>query len=266
MTIHTTLAAGEIRHDHDFLFRTKATEQHHVRTLQAIISRGTKIDPLLVWREAGEDGPTGRFILLDGRHRLAAFLNLKKTQSIPVVIFDGSRAEAMEAALQANAMAKLPLTTSERTNAAWRLVWDHGHELSIKRTAQAAGVSVRLVSLMRVRAKEMEAAGADCTGSWARDRRGAGEQGDYTTMTDGQRRRAVKDLAKAMREAAGMWPKKDRELFADALAEAHGRYLKEAAEYLYGQGEGEDFYAEPVGSPDVEPELVRELEDVNTDF
>ncbi|TNC61993.1 ParB N-terminal domain-containing protein [Rubellimicrobium roseum] len=267
MTIHTTLAAGEIRHDHDFIFRASATDRHHVRTLQTILARRTKVEPLLVWRETGEDGPTGRFVLLDGRHRLAAYVNLKRTQSVPVAIFEGSRAEAIEAALQANAMAKLPLTASERNNAAWRLVWDYSQELSIARTARAAGVSVRLVSMMRARAKTMKETNQEWSGSWAKDRRGPDEaQGAHMNMTDAQRRREIKELAKTLREAAGMWPKRDRELFADALAEAFGRYHQEAAEYLYGQGE-EDFYDEPVGKPDVEPEpSVKELEDVNPDF
>lgn len=264
MTTNTTLSAGEIRHEHDFIFRAQPTEPHHVRTLQAIIRRGIKVPPLLVWREVNEDGPTGRFVLLDGRHRLAAFVNLKRTQSIPVEVFDGSRVEAMEAALQANTATSLPLTSRERNDAAWRLVWNR--DLSIRRTAMASGVSLRLVSMMRDRAKAMRAAGQDWSGSWSKDRRGAGEPEDFTPMTEAQRRRAAKEIAKKLREAAGMVPKKDRELFADALAEAFGRYLKDAAEYLYGQGDEEDFYGMTIRRADVEPELVRELEDEPTDF
>lgn len=267
MTIPTTLAAGQICHDHDFIFRSSAIERHHVRTLQAIIARQTKVDPLLVWREATADGPTGRFVLLDGRHRLAAFINLKRDRNIPVTIFEGSRAEAIEAALQSNAIAKLPLTASERNNAAWRLVWCYRQEISIARTAKAAGVSVRLVSMMRARAKAMEKANQDWTGSWGRDRSVADdERGALMEMTNGQRRRAIMELAKMLRDAAGMWPKRDRELFAEALAEAFGRYHEEAAEYLYGQGE-EDFYWKSAGEPDLDSEPpAKEQEAVNTDF
>lgn len=45
----------------------------HVHELRQALRRGSKFGPLLVWRETGQDGtPTGKFVLLDGRHRLAA--------------------------------------------------------------------------------------------------------------------------------------------------------------------------------------------------
>jgi ParB-like chromosome segregation protein Spo0J len=256
MADYSTLAAGEIRHDQTFNFRRGDKARDHVRTLQAIIRRGTKITPLLVWHEIDADGPTGRFVLLDGRHRLAAYVSLKRTSAVPVTVFEGSRAAAMEAALQANTEARLPLSPSERKNATWALVWLHGDELSIARTARAAGVSDRFVSTLRARARIMRDAGKDWTGNWFADQHDHDHMGDSPdVLTNAQRKQETMKLAKALQEAAGMWPKQDRDLFADALHDAFGRYHREAAEFLYGD-EGDDFYAHTVttdtGEDDVE--------------
>jgi hypothetical protein len=258
MADHSTLAAGEICHDDTFNFRRGGTARDHVRTLQAIIRRGAKMAPLLVWREIDTDGPTGRLVLLDGRHRLAAYVGLKRSSAISVTIFDGSKAKAMEAALQANAEARLPLSPSERKNAAWALVWLHGDELSIARTARAAGVSNRFVSMLRARARIMKDAGKDWTCNWSKDQRNhIGDSADM--LTDAQRRQEIKKLANAFQEAAGMWPKRDREVFADALHDAFGRHHREAAEWLYGEG-GDGFYDVPVTTS------MGEAVDPNADF
>ena len=54
----------------EFGFRRNGIDKAHVRTLaQALRNGGGKLDPILLWREVGPSGETGRLILLDGEHR-----------------------------------------------------------------------------------------------------------------------------------------------------------------------------------------------------
>lgn len=243
MTTHTTLSAGEICRNPLFDARDGADiNRSHVRTLAAVITQGTHVPPLLVWPNTDPETGLTRFTLLDGHHRLAAYACLKKTDAIPVRMFEGDVMEAMEAAVKANTETRLPLTPTQRKNAAWKLVWLYSDAMSIRRTAQAAGVSKRFVSIMRARASLMKAQGQDWTGNWYNDQRDHGsDQDQYQEMTNGQRKSAIKQLSKDLQKAAGMWPKKDREVFADALDLAFGPFHRDAAEYLYGDGDKDYF-------------------------
>ncbi|MDW4497271.1 ParB N-terminal domain-containing protein [Sulfitobacter sp. D35] len=236
MTTPKTLSAGMIRRDYDFAFRDLSST--HVAALVATIKRGTTLDPILVWRERDPQGkPSGCMVLLDGAHRMAAYRQTRKNRSIPAVIFEGSRVEAMLEAVGRNARAVLPMTTTERMNAAWRLVWEFDPPaLSIAETSRASGVGTTQVKKMRKRKKVMQAVEAvetEFTGRWSHDRkdRDGGEAPER--MSDAARRKQVEVMAEALRKTAGMWPKKDRELFADALETAFGYHLREVAEYLY---------------------------------
>lgn len=119
----------------------KHVSDSHVRSL-ADTAKHRELDPLTIWW----DGK--RWALIDGHHRFAAYREVGKSNAeVPVVVFAGSLAEAMRKAAQDNSKDKLPMSRSEKTNAAWRLVTTT--ELSRKETAEAAGISEASVAEMR---------------------------------------------------------------------------------------------------------------------
>lgn len=101
--------------------RTALTEQA-VADYTKVLAQGDKLPPLTVLHVAG------RFYLIDGHHRFAAFhqhaklKNRGKSFSVPVTYFDGSPAEAVFAAVEKNAQHGVRLSTGERTDAAWKLI------------------------------------------------------------------------------------------------------------------------------------------------
>jgi hypothetical protein len=95
--------------DHEFTIRRPPKEgegkkddfgHHWLRHLTAIFD---ELPPVTVWKDEA-----GRWLLLDGQYRLEAARRLGRTE-IKVMIFTGSRAEAIEFACTANAKHGLPL-------------------------------------------------------------------------------------------------------------------------------------------------------------
>jgi len=188
MTTTKTLKAGQISRDESLSFRSQDDFPEHVRTLVAVLKRGGDLDPVLVWREQDGAGRlTGRMVLLDGAQRMKAYRSFGRDQHIPVTVFEGSKAEAAETAVTANARVTIGLCSAERTDAAWRLVWFYEYELSKPRIMKAAGVSSGTVAKMRRRAREMREQEAEFTGDWRRD--------------SSDRQRAMKDFDEEKYEA-----------------------------------------------------------------
>jgi hypothetical protein len=104
------------------------------------------LDPILVLPVAEH------YYVIDGHHRLAAYITARWKGAIPAVIFNGSLDEAVREALRTNNKNKLPMTTAERTEATWRLVkkgrpgaWPD----SIRETMALAGIGKGSVNRMR---------------------------------------------------------------------------------------------------------------------
>ncbi|MCB5200849.1 ParB N-terminal domain-containing protein, partial [Loktanella sp. TSTF-M6] len=211
MTGRLTLAAGKICRDPDFQFR----EFDHpalVRNLAGALKRGTQLDPVLIWRERDDAGkPTGRHVLLDGAHRMKAYRSLGRSGAIPVEVFEGTRDDALEAAVAANAKAVVGLTSTERTNAAWRLV-RIGTGLTKPRIMKAAGVSSGTVAEMRRRANMMREAGKDASGRWRTDRRDPDPERKAfdPDKAEAARQEEVVKMAEGFRKAAGWCPHVDQ--------------------------------------------------------
>lgn len=74
------------------------------------------LDPILVLPVAD------KYYVIDGHHRVAAYITAGWKGHIPAIVFGGSLDEAVREALRSNSKNKLPMTTKERTEAAWRLV------------------------------------------------------------------------------------------------------------------------------------------------
>lgn len=104
------------------------------------------LDPILVLPVAD------KYYVIDGHHRLAAYITAGWKGDIPATVFDGSLDEAIREALRSNSKNKLSMTTNERREAAWGLVklgkpgaWPD----SITETMQLTGVGKGSVDRMR---------------------------------------------------------------------------------------------------------------------
>ncbi|ESX22141.1 plasmid partitioning protein ParB [Mesorhizobium sp. LSJC255A00] len=121
------------------------TEPLHVQALQRALEAKHEdvrvLDPVTVYAVG-----KGAYCI-DGHHRLAAYRAAKVKGSVPVEWFEGSLAEAIAEAAKRNQKVKLPMTQTERLEAAWRLVILGAH--SKRKTAEASGVSERTVANMR---------------------------------------------------------------------------------------------------------------------
>lgn len=219
----------------------------------------------MVWQEIdAESQRTGRLILLDGHHRLAAYATAKgHRQAVPAIVLTGDHTGAMETAVTANSRESLSWTKAERMDAAWRLVRLPGRRLTVPAVAKAAGVAPRTVDIMRKRWKAVEATGKEMTGNWWRDRLDAlPAMEDRPEMTDAARNAAIGLLAEGISKALGKAPWQDQDLVAEALQRALGTFkLRRMAEYLYSE---DDEFAEAdagtfggtVVAPDVDTEAT----------
>lgn len=116
-------------------WRLRPVDPRHVQLLAAVLDRC----PPIVVRRAGR--------VLDGHARVAA-ARLKGRTTLPVEWFTGSDAEALEAAISANAQHGQPLTGPERT-AALQALLELAPRWSNRRLAAAAGVSEATVRRAR---------------------------------------------------------------------------------------------------------------------
>jgi hypothetical protein len=129
--------------------RSKA---HHIAVLvHALSITGAPFYPLLVF-PAG-----GRYFVIDGHHRLAAYEQSDWNDPIPVDVFKGSLADARLAALSSNSKDKLAMSRVEKSDAAWRLVAED--QLSKQRITDLGLVSWATVGNMRRKRHEIIAAG-----------------------------------------------------------------------------------------------------------
>ena len=245
------LQARQITEAGEFQFRRNRVDKAHVRTLAQALRNAGRLDPILVWREVDPDGePSGRLMLLDGAHRLAAYRATRgepseRNRGVPAVVVTCDRGVARRLALLANSKDTLALTPQEKADGAWSLVREPGGSHSISQIAKASTISQRTVSSMRLRWKALQEAGKEATGEWWRDRQDALADGQGDELTDEARRAEVIKIGNAIREAAGTWPNRDGDLVAEALSVAFGRKLRGMIEFLYGAGENDfDEFAE----------------------
>ena len=173
----------------------------HVRKLAEAIGRSKSktIEPMTVWW----DGRTWTGI--DGHHRHAAYkaAAVGVNHLVPVEVFVGSLAEAVAQAAAGNSKNKRPMTTAEKTQAAWRMVV-MDDSLSKVAVAAAAGVSQASVANMRRVHKQLcdaaEDAAFDAPTGDHRDLRWL----DAKRLADGGQPRDVDWEAKDEKEAVAM--------------------------------------------------------------
>ncbi|MEY9573682.1 hypothetical protein ABIE88_001258 [Bradyrhizobium diazoefficiens] len=88
----------------------------HIFDLAKATQNTGALDPILVLPVAD------KYYVMDGHHRLAAYITAKWRGTIPAIVFSGSLNEAIREALRSNNKNKLSMTTKDRMEAAWWFV------------------------------------------------------------------------------------------------------------------------------------------------
>lgn len=137
------------------LFQPRQLDERHISELRRAVRTSGELEPLTVMKV----GTTT--VLLDGHHRVEAYRLHKITTAVPVRFFQGSLEDAVLEAGRANSRAKLPMSTAQRQNYAWRLVKIGSY--SKRQVREASGVSDGQVGNMRrvLKALGEEAYGCD---------------------------------------------------------------------------------------------------------
>lgn len=204
-------------------------DERHVRTLRsAIKSNGDHLlTPVVVWW-------SGKYWrLLDGYHRREAYrLCIEKDHipidRIPVKAFNGSLEQAIAHAVACNSKDKKPMTRSEKSERAWKLIAMKS-ELKQKTIAVATGVHRRTLSFMKRKLRELPAEMDPLTMTWSE------VLGHSPSNFD--RDEAVSKILKDLQKTFGKQPIKSPDVFAEALK----AYSESLAEFL-----GEEYFpAEP---------------------
>lgn len=184
------LALASLTFDPAFSPR-KETSKPHVHDLARTLRNGRDLEAISVWLEP----ITGRWVILDGRHRATAY-RLEGREDIPVRLFQGDRKAARLEAARDNAKARFPWTTSECTQYAWGLVIEAAG--SKRQIAEAANVRTSTIANMRKRLVEMTAAGKVPTGNWWADRTGKTMERPPEDDSDGARKVRLDRLREGM--------------------------------------------------------------------
>lgn len=241
----------EITRLEEFFLRDTGILKAHVRTLVQALRNTGRLDPILLWKDDRDPAKT-RLVLLDGAHRLAAYgslygLGRGHNRGVPAKIAECDAKTAHLLALAGNTKNSLPLTTTERTNAAWRLVMLPTIKFSKAEIAQAAAVSPRTVANMRSRFKEMTEAGEQPSGTWWIDRQ-VNRDDDPYEFSDEDFDAKVKALVDALQGPLGGWKRERTEVIAKALEGVFGHDLRNIVEFLYGRDEFEFPVSEDTGT------------------
>jgi ParB-like chromosome segregation protein Spo0J len=136
----------------------KADSAEHLRVLtQALQNSNEPLDPIQVYRK--EDG---RYYVIEGHHRIAAYRKARWAQPVPVTVFEGTLDQARLAALEANVKNKLALSDPEKSEAAWKLITKFKHlKLSKSEIANRSGRSPSMVATMRKAERRLIETGKD---------------------------------------------------------------------------------------------------------
>ncbi|MEV0569331.1 ParB/RepB/Spo0J family partition protein [Dactylosporangium sp. NPDC050588] len=121
--------------------RLNGEDVEHIQMLAGV---ETKLPPILVHRQSMR--------VIDGMHRLRA-AQLRNDEHIEVQFFDGSEQEAFVLGVKANVTHGRPLSLSDRTTAAERIMIMHP-AWSDRAIATSAGLGVRSVANLRRRLRD----------------------------------------------------------------------------------------------------------------
>ncbi|WP_082552692.1 ParB N-terminal domain-containing protein [Methylobacterium sp. Leaf456] len=182
-------------------------EEHARELIRTVRAVGGALAPVLVV-------PIGeKFYLVDGHHRIIAYRSMEWIRSVPVEYFEGSLYEAKLEALNRNVKSQLPLSTSEKSEAAWELVRDN--KLAVRVISKQTSISERTVKSMRKAVKTLGAEAASEI-TWAEARR-RDWKSDEDYDPDAAKREKAERVAAAILRNTGVSIRRDPRILADAL-------------------------------------------------
>lgn len=204
--------------------------------------KGGDMDPVLLWRNPDDrDAP---LIILDGRHRIAAYRSLNRKR-VKARVIECPFRDALLHSGEVHKRDQKALTSEERANFAWRLVRLEGYNYSKSETANASGVSEPTVGRMRKRLKEMQESDQEPTGVWWKDRQDNPIDDEWEPPTDEEQEETIRAMVKTIRDVLDRRQHEDPKLWdeglrLEALARALGeRTIKELFEFTCGGIEDE---------------------------
>ncbi len=208
------------------LFQVREISDQHAEDIARALRDGAEVPPLLVLRVGH------RVIVIDGHHRLEAHCLAGRVEAVPVVGFEGTLREAVLAACAANSVTKLPMTETERQDAAWRYVcMGVGSKAQI---AKASGSSARSVARMRDVARRLGAEAFE-TRSWWHAMR-LDREAERADQTEEDRLEWIEATAQryadTMARTFGRKLTGNAEIAARAMAIHFGRRLESVVQHL----------------------------------
>lgn len=203
----------------------------HVDDLVSGLADGADLPPLLVLRRGG------RFFLIDGRHRKAAYEFAKRGEEVPIEDFLGTTAEAVLEGQRRNRQHTLPMSHDERMNAAWKLVKldaSHHGRFTTKAIMANTAASRGQVTLMRRALRELGVDGHEHQ-SWKQALRQHQKQPERTyneedieAMVDAEARRGADRMVRELGRRAADRP----EVLARIIEYYSGRRIHEVIRVL----------------------------------
>lgn len=199
----------------------------HVRGLgsKAQASPDNLLDAVTVWW----DGKN--WACIDGHHRMAAYQQ-EQLELVAVEVFNGTLEEALLYSARANTRDKLTMSTTEKANAAWRLVVRASSSKAV--IADATGISQSTVALMRKAKATLKGQGESALMDmhWETARRLArGEEPEDGGWPEGETERRAALMAKALGKALGTSSFHRVEVFSMALELYSPQLLKGLLEF-----------------------------------
>ena len=191
----------------------------HIRTLAKAMKQSTNaatknpLEPLTVFWVGDA------WVLIDGHHRYEAYRQIAHIEPVPVTVFSGTLDQAIGQALKGNSKDKLPMSKSEKTNAAWRLVISTG--LSLNRLVEASTISKPTIALMRKVMRHLREADPDVVldeMTWREALRQYQGKGEEEFVPDPEwRNKRVAQVAQTLSDTFGGEFKRKPELFWEAV-------------------------------------------------
>ncbi len=212
-------------------------DESHVETLRRALGRDPKKPKFLVPIEVWWGG--NRWYVVDGHHRVQAYLRAKVECRVPVTVLGGTREnpvsleQAIAFAAGMNSKDRLTMTKADKLNSAWYLTCLGG--FTKEELRDICAVSNGSVGRMREMKQTLLAMPKDGTGTYtnddlialdwesARKKASGEEEGQPEYDVDEALKIRAADYRKRLHRSFGDKPHRDYEAFAMAMADADRR-------------------------------------------
>lgn len=141
--------------------RERGLDKGQVDALVSALRRGCTFPPVDVWV-----CPQGGYFLVHGHHRYEAYKQVGRRRTIEAHVYTCSLAEARLVSIAENSHDRLNLSTTERSQYAWRLYCAHGDAYTQTQLARVSGICRRTVGNMREVHEKLVGDGANVPDTW----------------------------------------------------------------------------------------------------